>query len=159
MPCFSNIKGDWRLAQKFHFLGSMQPASISGFLCLSVLLFQLAWTFPQGQWLKEGFWDKTTTKTTTSSLSSTTSPTSTTTKQNNSNNNNKYISAITDPISTKLEIITITTGTTTIITKTKTHSTTRKQEQQQISAIDELNQTKLKLGFWIKNNNKAKTMN
>ena len=50
-------------------------------------------------------------------------------------------------------MITITTETTTII-KTKTTI----QEQQQISAIDDLNQTKLKLGFWIKNNNKAKTM-
>ena len=50
-------------------------------------------------------------------------------------------------------MITITTETTTII-KTKTTI----QEQQQISAIDDLNQTKLKLSFWIKNNNKAKTM-
>ena len=43
-------------------------------------------------------------------------------------NYNKYISAITDPISTKLEIITITTETTTITTKTKTttNSTTKK---------------------------------
>ena len=56
-------------------------------------------------------------------------------------------------------MIIIITETTTIITKSKTHSTTKKQEQKQISAIDELNQTKLKLGFWIKNNNKAKTMN
>ena len=42
------------------------------------------------------------------------------------NKNNKYISAITDQISTKFEIITIATETTTITTKTKTkpHSTT-----------------------------------
>ena len=49
--------------------------------------------------LMEGFWDKTTTKKTSSSSS-------TTTKQN------KYILAITDPILTKIEIITITTETT-----------------------------------------------
>ena len=44
----------------------------------------------------------------------------------NNNNSNKYISAITDTISTKLEIITITTKTTTVTTNTKTttHSTT-----------------------------------
>ena len=40
--------------------------------------------------------------------------------QNKNNSNKIYISAITDPISTKLEIITITTETTTITTKTKT---------------------------------------
>ena len=34
--------------------------------------------------------------------------------------NNKYLSAITDPILTKLEILTITTETSRIITKTKT---------------------------------------
>ena len=82
-----------------------------------------------------------------------------TTTKKQQKNNNKYISDITDPILTKLEIITITTETTTIITKTKTttHSTT-KTRSTQILAIDDLNQTKLKLGFWIKNNNKAKTM-
>ena len=41
-------------------------------------------------------------------------------QQNQTNNNNKYIPAITDPISTKLEIITITIETTNITTKTKT---------------------------------------
>ena len=42
--------------------------------------------------LMEGFWDRTTTKATTSSSTTT----------NKSNNNNKYISAIADPILTKL---------------------------------------------------------
>ena len=47
-------------------------------------------------------------------------------QQNKNNDSNKYISDITDPISTKLEIITKTTETTTMITKIKTttHSTT-----------------------------------
>ena len=44
-------------------------------------------------------------------------------QQNKNNNNNKYISATTDQILTKLEIITITTESTK--TKTTTHSTTQ----------------------------------
>ena len=61
----------------------------------------------------------------------------------------ELVSAITDPTSTKLEIITLNYNNN---YKNKTrHSKPKKKKK--ISAFNDLNRTKLKLGFWINFNN------